>query len=242
MADTLETCSFHSTEETRFNNCVLFGTDALLGDPLAFGGSDDDDDEYDNEDDASCHFYEDDRSTGLSVYEDADMEQPDDHEHVLVNAFEGVKQAWAWGKHLGLVGTVMEVVEGVASNVAKTALGADLHELEERLVQPRLQAADDSLAPAYQAVSSWVMARTAPVWETFFSRLLWKRITYTQNDTVNVTQESSLSVSSTPRRHSWAEDEEELAEGEEWEPIVTDSPIVEPMSAYIRLSQLVPAS
>jgi hypothetical protein len=110
--------------------------------------------------------------------------------------------------HFGLVGTVMEVVERVASNVGKTTLGTDLQEVEERLVQPRLEAADDSLAPAYQAVSTWVMARTAPMWETFFAGLLWKRITYTQNDTVN--------ISSTPRS-SWAEDEEEeLAEGEEW--------------------------
>jgi hypothetical protein len=222
MADTLETCSFHSTEETRYKDFVLFGTDALSGDPLAFGGSDEDD----IEDDISYHFYQDDQSTGLSVYEDADMEQPDDHQRVLVNAFEGFKQAWAWGKHFGLVEAVMEVVEGLASNAAKTTLGADLHELDERLVQPRLQAADDSLAPAYQAVSTWVKARTAPVWETFLARLLWKRISYySQNETVNVTQDS------------WAEDEEELAEGEYSGPIVTDSPIVEPMLlASLRLN------
>lgn len=178
----METCSFHSTEETRFNDCVLFGTDALSGDALAFlGGSD----EGDIQDDVSYHFYEDDRSTGLSVYEDAGMKQPDDHEHILVNAFEGVKEAWAWGKHFGLVGRVMEVVERLASNAAKTRLGADLHELEERLVQPRLEAADDLLAPAYRAVWTWVMAAmTAPMWETFFAGLLLKRITYAQNDTV----------------------------------------------------------
>ena len=130
---------FSFDKETNFYDFVLFGTDAFF----SFGGSDKDDDEDNIQDDVSYYFYRDDQSTGSSVYEDADMGQSANRQHVLINAFEGVKQVWVSVKHFGLVGTVMEVVEGVASTVAKTTLGADLDELEKRLVRPRLQAADD---------------------------------------------------------------------------------------------------
>jgi hypothetical protein len=103
--------------------------------------------------------------------------------HHLQTIYESAKEAWAWGKSLGLVGVVFSIAEGVAESVAQATAGGNLVELERNLIQPQLESIDEIATPAVDAMAKVLLRASAKVLPSLFRPVLkyfWGSLRYSR--------------------------------------------------------------